>query len=62
MQKTDYSKIVNTYNKRYSLNYLVNIEKEIKNIIDNSSDIKKNEFFLKIRNLKTKNYNQCKAI
>jgi len=33
MQKTDYSKIVNTYNKRYSLNYLVNIEKEIKNII-----------------------------
>jgi ubiquinone/menaquinone biosynthesis C-methylase UbiE len=33
MQKTDYSKIANTYNKRYSLNYLVNIEKEIKNII-----------------------------
>lgn len=34
MQKTDYSKIANTYNKRYTPNYLVNIEKEIKNIIE----------------------------
>ena len=33
MQKTDYSKIANTYNKRYNVNYLVNIEKEIRNII-----------------------------
>ncbi|HEX9252528.1 MAG TPA: class I SAM-dependent methyltransferase [Ignavibacteriaceae bacterium] len=33
MQKTDYSKIANTYNKRYDENYLVNIEKEIKDII-----------------------------
>lgn len=33
MQKTDYSKIANTYNKRYNANYLVNIEKEIKKII-----------------------------
>jgi len=34
MQKTDYSKIAKTYNKRYSVNYLVNIEKEIKNLIE----------------------------
>lgn len=33
MQKTDYSKIASTYNKRYNVNYLVNIEKEIKSII-----------------------------
>jgi ubiquinone/menaquinone biosynthesis C-methylase UbiE len=33
MQKTDYSKIADTYNKRYNENYLVNIEKEIKEII-----------------------------
>ena len=34
MQKTDYSKIADTYNKRYGVNYLVNIEKEIKNLIE----------------------------
>ena len=33
MLKTDYTKIASTYNKRYNVNYLVNIEDEIKNII-----------------------------
>ena len=33
MEKTDYSEIANTYNKRYDENFLVNIEKEIKSII-----------------------------
>lgn len=33
MQKTDYSKIAPTYNNRYDVNYLVNIEKQIKSLI-----------------------------
>ena len=33
MQKTDYDKIASTYNQRYSFNYLVNIERELKNLI-----------------------------
>ena len=33
MQKTDYGKIASTYDKRYNVNYLVNIENEIRNII-----------------------------
>lgn len=37
MQKTDYSKIANTYNKRYSVNYLVNIESEIRNLISSNN-------------------------
>jgi ubiquinone/menaquinone biosynthesis C-methylase UbiE len=37
MQKTDYGKIANIYNKRYSLDYLVNIEKEIKSIITSNN-------------------------
>ncbi len=37
MQKTDYSKIANTYNKRYNANYLVNIENEIKSIITSNN-------------------------
>jgi ubiquinone/menaquinone biosynthesis C-methylase UbiE len=37
MQKTDYSKIADTYNKRYNENYLVNIEKEIKEIISTNN-------------------------
>ncbi|MCU0343247.1 MAG: class I SAM-dependent methyltransferase, partial [Ignavibacterium sp.] len=37
MQKTDYSKIADTYNKRYNENYLVNIEKEIKKIISTNN-------------------------
>jgi SAM-dependent methyltransferase len=37
MQKTDYSKIADTYNKRYSENYLVNIEKEINEIISTNN-------------------------
>jgi ubiquinone/menaquinone biosynthesis C-methylase UbiE len=37
MEKTDYSKIANTYNKRYDENYLVNIEKEIKSIITSNN-------------------------
>jgi ubiquinone/menaquinone biosynthesis C-methylase UbiE len=34
MQKTDYGKIANTYNKRYSFNYLPNIEIELKKVIE----------------------------
>jgi ubiquinone/menaquinone biosynthesis C-methylase UbiE len=37
MQKTDYSKIADTYNRRYNENYLVNIEKEIKKIISTNN-------------------------
>ena len=37
MKKTDYSKIANTYNKRYNENYLVNIEKEINSIITSNN-------------------------
>lgn len=33
MQKTDYNKIAATYNKRYEVKYLDNIENEIKNLI-----------------------------
>lgn len=33
MQKTDYNKIASTYNKRYEVNYLANIEKEINTLI-----------------------------
>lgn len=33
MQKTDYDKIASTYNQRYSFNYLVNIERVLKNLI-----------------------------
>jgi SAM-dependent methyltransferase len=33
MQKTDYNKIAASYNKRYKVNYLVNIGTEIKNLI-----------------------------
>ena len=33
MQKTDYSQIAPTYNTRYDVNYLVNIEKQIKSLI-----------------------------
>jgi SAM-dependent methyltransferase len=33
MQKTDYKTIADTYNKRYTANYLVNIELELKNSI-----------------------------
>jgi ubiquinone/menaquinone biosynthesis C-methylase UbiE len=34
MQKTDYKKIAPTYNDRYKINYLIKIEREIKNIIE----------------------------
>jgi len=34
MQKTDYSQIAPTYNIRYSLNYLVKIEKELCRLIE----------------------------
>ncbi|MFZ1518880.1 MAG: class I SAM-dependent methyltransferase [Ignavibacteriaceae bacterium] len=37
MQKTDYGKIANTYNKRYVVNYLENIEKELKNLISTNN-------------------------
>lgn len=37
MLKTDYNKIASTYNKRYSENYLVNIEAEIKQFILSNS-------------------------
>jgi len=37
MQKTDYGKIANTYNKRYVVNYLGNIEKELKKLISTSN-------------------------
>ena len=40
MQKTDYGKIANTYNKRYESNYLPNIEIEIKKIVSERSDVK----------------------
>jgi SAM-dependent methyltransferase len=33
MIKTDYSKIANTYNNRYKINYFAGIEKEIKGIV-----------------------------
>jgi len=37
MLKTDYGKIAETYNKRYAANYLVNIEKELKNLISTNN-------------------------
>lgn len=37
MQKTDYGKIANTYNKRYDVNYLENIEKELKILISTNN-------------------------
>jgi len=37
MLKTDYGKLAETYNKRYAANYLVNIEKELKNLISTNS-------------------------
>jgi ubiquinone/menaquinone biosynthesis C-methylase UbiE len=37
MRKTDYRKIAETYNKRYAANYLVNIEKELKNLISTNN-------------------------
>lgn len=37
MIKTDYSKIAKTYNKRYTSNYLTNIENEIINLISNNN-------------------------
>ncbi len=37
MQKTDYGKIANTYNKRYVENYLMNIERELKSLISTNN-------------------------
>lgn len=37
MQKTDYSQIASTYNTRYDVNYLVNIEKQIKSLITSNN-------------------------
>lgn len=37
MQKTDYSQIASTYNTRYKLDYLVNIENQIKSIITSNN-------------------------
>jgi hypothetical protein len=34
MQRTDYSQIAPTYNSRYSLNYLVKLEKELCRLIE----------------------------
>lgn len=37
MQKTDYSKIAKTYDKRYDVDYLINIENEIRNLITSNN-------------------------
>ena len=37
MKKTEYNKIAKTYDKRYTTNYLVDIENDLKNIISNNN-------------------------
>jgi len=37
MLKTNYNSIANSYNKRYTANYLVNIEEEIKSLIEQNN-------------------------